>query len=81
MRYFARSMGQDEEKWGVIGLVHDLDYERFPAQHCKKSAQILEERGWPEEYVRAVASHGWGKCTDVEPRTQLGEGIFSPSMS
>jgi putative nucleotidyltransferase with HDIG domain len=77
MRYFARSMGQDEEKWGVIGLVHDLDYERFPAQHCKKSAQILEERGWPEEYVRAVVSHGWGKCTDVEPRTQLEKVLFA----
>jgi putative nucleotidyltransferase with HDIG domain len=77
MRYFARSMGQGEEKWGVIGLVHDLDYDRFPEQHCKKSVQILKERGWPEEFIRAVASHGWGKCTDVEPRTQLEKVLFA----
>ena len=55
MRYFARTMGEDEEKWGIIGLLHDLDYERFPEQHCKKSPEILKERGWPDEYIRAVA--------------------------
>ena len=48
MRYMARKRGEDEEKWGIIGLIHDLDYERFPEQHCKKSQEILEERGWPE---------------------------------
>ncbi len=77
MRYFARTMGEDEEKWGIIGLVHDLDYERFPEQHCKKSPEILKERGWPEEYIRAVTSHGWGKCTDVEPRTSLEKVLFA----
>ncbi len=77
MRYFARSMGEDEEKWGVIGLVHDLDYEKFPDQHCIKSPEIFKERGWPDEYIRAVASHGWGKCTDVEPRTQLEKVLFA----
>ncbi len=77
MRYFARTMGEDEEKWGIIGLVHDLDYERFPEQHCKKSPEILKERGWPEEYIRAVTSHGWGKYTDVEPRTSLEKVLFA----
>jgi len=77
MRYFARFMGENEEKWGIIGLVHDLDYERFPDQHCKRSPGILRERGRPEEYIRAVASHGWGKCTDVEPRTQLEKVLFA----
>jgi len=71
MRYFARKRGEDEEKWGVIGLVHDLDYERFPDQHCRKSEEILRENGWPEEYVRAVISHGWGICSDAEPKTDL----------
>ncbi len=77
MRYMARKMGEDEEKWGIIGLVHDLDYERFPEQHCKKSREILEERGWPEEYIRAVVSHGWGLCSDVEPQTTMEKTLYT----
>lgn len=77
MRYCARKRGQDIEQWGVIGLVHDLDYEQFPEQHCHKSEQILREQGWPEEYVRAVLSHGWGICTDVEPRTDLEKTLYA----
>ncbi len=77
MRYMARKMGEDEEKWGIIGLVHDLDYERFPEQHCKKSREILEERGWPEEYIRAVVSHGWGICSDVEPQTAMEKTLYT----
>lgn len=77
MRYFARTMGEDEAKWGIIGMVHDLDYERFPEQHCKKTREILKEMGWPEEYIRAIVSHGWGKCTDIEPRTQIEKVLFS----
>ena len=77
MRYIARTMGEDENKWGIIGLVHDLDYECFPEQHCRKAQEILQERGWPQEYVRAVASHGWGICTDVEPQTNLGKTLFA----
>ena len=67
MRHFARQYGEDEEKWGIIGLVHDLDYEKFPDQHCKKTEEILREENWPEEYIRAVVSHGWGICSEVEP--------------
>ncbi len=77
MRYFARKLGEDEEMWGVIGLVHDLDYEQFPKQHCKKTEEILKENGWPEDYVRAVISHGWGICTDVEPKTQLEKILYT----
>jgi len=77
MRYMARKRGEDEEKWGIIGLVHDLDYERFPDQHCKKSQEILEERGWPEDYVRAVVSHGWGICSDVEPQTEMEKILYT----
>lgn len=77
MRYGARKRGQDVEKWGVIGLVHDLDYEQFPEQHCHKSGAILREHGWPEEYIRAVLSHGWGICTDVEPRTDLEKMLYA----
>jgi putative nucleotidyltransferase with HDIG domain len=77
MRYMARKIGGDEEKWGIIGLVHDLDYERFPEQHCKKSREILEERGWPQEYIRAVVSHGWGICSDVEPQTDMEKTLYA----
>ena len=77
MRYMARKMGEDEEKWGIVGLVHDLDYERFPEQHCKKSQEILEEREWPEEYIRAVVSHGWGICSDVEPKTNMEKTLYA----
>ncbi|GAB4112891.1 MAG: HDIG domain-containing protein [Candidatus Caldatribacteriota bacterium] len=77
MRYFARKRGEDEEKWGIIGLVHDLDYEKFPEQHCQKSKEILEGRGWPEEYIRAVISHGWGLCSEVEPQTELEKVLFA----
>lgn len=77
MRYCARKRGQDEQKWGVIGLVHDLDYEQFPEQHCRKTEEILTTRNWPAEYVRAVVSHGWGLCTDIEPRSELEKVLFA----
>ena len=77
MRYFARKRGEDEEKWGIIGLVHDLDYEQYPDQHCRMSEKILKEHGWPEDYIRAVVSHGWGICSDVEPKTDLEKTLFA----
>ncbi len=77
MRYLARSLKEDEEKWALIGLIHDLDYEQFPDQHCQKTKEILESRGWPDDYVRAVMAHGWGLCTDVEPVTQLEKAIYA----
>jgi len=77
MRYCARKRGQDEEKWGVIGLVHDLDYEQFPEQHCKKTEEILHSHDWPEDYIRAVLSHGWGICTDVEPKSELEKVLYA----
>jgi putative nucleotidyltransferase with HDIG domain len=77
MRYFARKRGQDEEKWGTIGLIHDLDYEQFPDQHCKKTEEILRDNNWPEEYIRAVVSHGWGICTDVKPESELEKVLFT----
>jgi predicted hydrolase (HD superfamily) len=77
MRYMAGKSGEDEEKWGIIGLIHDLDYEMYPEQHCTMTKKILEENGWPADYVRAVLSHGWGLVTDVEPVTLLEKTIFA----
>jgi predicted hydrolase (HD superfamily) len=77
MRYFAQKRGEDEEEWGVIGLVHDLDYEQFPDQHCRKTEEILRENHWPETYIRAVVSHGWGICSEVEPRSELEKVLYA----
>jgi len=77
MKYMARKSGEDEEKWGVIGLIHDLDYEMFPDQHCKMTEKILKENEWPAEYIRAVLSHGWGLASDIEPVTKLEKTIFA----
>jgi predicted hydrolase (HD superfamily) len=77
MRYIGRKRGEDEEKWGIVGLIHDLDYERFPDQHCKKTGEILREKGWPEEYIRAAVSHGWGICSDVTPLTDLEKFLYT----
>jgi putative nucleotidyltransferase with HDIG domain len=77
MRYQARKHGEDEEAWGVIGLIHDLDYERYPERHCEVTREILEERQWPPEYIRAALSHGWGICTDLEPQTLLEKTLYA----
>ena len=77
MRYIARKRGEDEDKWGIIGLMHDLDYEQFPDQHCTKTREILEEYSWPEEYIRAIVSHGWGICSDVEPKSTLEKTLYA----
>jgi putative nucleotidyltransferase with HDIG domain len=77
MRYIARKRGEDEEKWGVIGLIHDLDYEQFPEQHCKKTEEILKENDWPEEYIHAVVSHGWGICSDIKPESDMEKVLYA----
>lgn len=77
MRYMARKRNQEEDKWGLVGLIHDLDYEKFPDQHCRKTGEILAERHWPEEYIRAAVSHGWGICSDVVPQTELEKSLYA----
>lgn len=77
MRHMARKKGEDEEMWGIIGLIHDLDYEMFPDQHCRKSPELLRDAGWPEQHIRAVVSHGWGICSDVEPQSLLEKTLYT----
>ncbi|MCD5415924.1 hydrolase [Candidatus Bipolaricaulota bacterium] len=77
MRYMARKRGEDEDKWGVIGLIHDLDYERYPEEHCAKTKEILTERGWPADYIRAVMAHGWGLVTDVAPEHEMEKVLYA----
>ena len=65
MRHFAQLNGEDAELWGVVGLLHDVDYEKYPDQHCAKAQEILNEKGVDPVIVRAVMSHGWVICCDV----------------
>lgn len=77
MAHFAELMGADIEKWRVIGLVHDLDYGKYPEEHCHKTREMLEAEGWPEEYIRAVQSHGYKICTDVEPVEKMEKVLYT----
>ena len=78
MGYFAEKFGEDDlEKWRVIGLIHDLDYEKYSDKHCQKTKEILTEEGWPEDYIRAVLSHGWKICTDVEPVEKMEKVLYT----
>ncbi len=78
MLHFAKKLGEEDvEKWGIIGLVHDLDYEMYPEEHCKMTEKILREENWPEDYIRAIMSHGWKICTDVEPMETMEKVLYT----
>jgi putative nucleotidyltransferase with HDIG domain len=78
MLHFAHLFNEaDKEKWGVVGLIHDLDYEKFPEEHCKKAREILEDRNWPEDYIHAVESHGWKLCVNVEPIEKMEKVLYT----
>lgn len=78
MLHFAEILGEeDKEKWGIIGLTHDIDYEMYPEQHCKKAVEILEENNWPEDYIHAIISHGWGICSDVKPAAKMEKVLYT----
>ena len=77
MGHFADKYGEDDEMWKIVGLIHDLDYEKFPDEHCTKAEEILTKKGWPKEYIRAVKSHGWELCTDVKPETMLEKTLYT----
>ena len=77
MRYFAKEANEDEEKWGIVGLLHDLDYEMYPNEHCFKAAKIMKERGYSDEIIRAMQSHAYGICTDVEPLSQMEKTLYA----
>ena len=77
MRHFARLAGEDEEFWGVVGLLHDLDYERYPQEHCTKVREILQEKEVDPSVIRAVASHGYGSCSELEPLTRCEKTLYT----
>ncbi len=77
MRHFAGKYGEDVEKWGIVGFIHDLDWEKWPEEHCAKTAELLQEAGWPEDWIRAVVSHGWGLVSDVEPQLVMEKVLYA----
>lgn len=77
MRHFAALNGEDPDLWGVVGLLHDLDYEQYPDQHCAKVQEILGEKGVDDAVIRAVASHGYGMCSDIEPLSRLEKTLYT----
>lgn len=77
MRHFARLDNEDEEVWGVAGLLHDLDYEKYPEEHCQKAEEIMRERGLDEVYIRAMKCHGYGICTDTEPESKMEKVLYT----
>jgi len=77
MRYFAAKAGGDVETWGIVGLLHDLDYGKYPEEHCIKAAEIMTGAGYSEEIIRAMMSHGWGICTDVEPLSAMEKTLYA----
>lgn len=77
MEYFAEKYDEDPEKWGIIGLLHDLDYEKYPEQHCTMTREIMENEDWPEDYIRAIVSHGWGICSETKPEHIMEKVLFA----
>jgi predicted hydrolase (HD superfamily) len=78
MVHFAELFNEsDVEKWRIVGLVHDLDYEMYPDRHCQKVKEILTERNWPGDYIRAIQSHGWNICSDVEPVEKMEKVLYA----
>ena len=79
MRYFAKELGyaKEEEFWGIVGLLHDLDFGMFPEEHCRKSQEILKERGIDDRINRATASHGYGITVDIKPEHEMEKVLYA----
>ena len=77
MRHFAQLKNEDVAYWGTIGLLHDLDYEKYPEMHCVKTREILEEKRVEEPFIRAIESHGFGICTDVKPESYMEKVLYT----
>ena len=77
MRYFAQETGEDPNFWGIVGLLHDVDFERWPEKHCLEAPRLLAEINAEPEMVHAICSHGYGICCDVEPTEQMEKILFA----
>ena len=77
MRWFAQQEGEDADFWGLCGLLHDVDFERYPEQHCVKCVELLQKGSVPEDMIHAIVSHGYGICVDVEPVHEMEKVLFA----
>ena len=79
MRWYAENLGHGDEAdfWATVGLLHDVDFEQWPEEHCKKAPELLSEIGCGEDFVHAVCSHGYGLCSDVEPTEEMEKVLFA----
>ncbi|MCD8223112.1 MAG: hydrolase [Clostridiales bacterium] len=79
MKWFAKEegYGEDEEYWGIVGLLHDIDFERYPEQHCIKAPELLREGGVGEDIIHAVCSHGYGLTVDIKPEHEMEKTLFA----
>ena len=79
MRWFANDLGYGAEAdyWGMVGLLHDIDFELYPEQHCVKCVELLQKGGVPEDVIHAIVSHGYGICCDVEPTAEMEKILFA----
>lgn len=77
MRVWAKEAKEDEDFWGIVGLLHDVDYEKFPEEHCKKAPELLKEIDAPEEMIHAICSHAYGSCTDIKPEKYMEKVLFA----
>ena len=77
MRHYAAKAGEDVEYWGCVGLLHDVDYEKYPEEHCRKAAEILEAAGYDGAFIHAVVSHGYGLVSDVKPEMYMEKVLYT----
>lgn len=79
MRYFAVSLGyaEDADYWATTGLLHDIDFEMYPSEHCKKAPELLSAAGVGEDMINSICSHAYGLCSDVEPKHQMEKILFA----
>ena len=79
MRYYAEALGfaDDKDYWGIVGLLHDIDFELYPDEHCKKAPALLAAGGVGEDMIRAICSHGYGICCDIEPEHEMEKVLFA----
>ena len=79
LRWYAEKLGYGNEAdfWETVGLLHDLDFEQYPEEHCKKEVEIMRQRGLDERLIHAAACHGWGQCTDLEPEHEMEKVLFA----
>lgn len=77
LKYFAKKLGYDEEYWGMVGLLHDIDFELYPEEHCKKAPELLREGGVEEDMIHSIVSHGYGLCVDIKPEHIMEKVLFA----